>query len=74
MEMTELPARVRIARKILKLIALPILILAVVVRFTVPRPEWWIYGTFIALCLFVVVLIFIGRISLRGDSGQTADK
>ena len=66
MNPTELPARARIARKLLKLLALPIIILAVVVKWTTPPWTWWVDGVFIGLCLVVVILLIVGRISIYG--------
>lgn len=70
--MSELPASARIARKILKLIAMPLIVLAVVVRFTIPPATWWIDYTFLGLLVFAVLLAAIGRVSWRkvepGDS------
>jgi len=69
---SELPASARIARKILKLIAMPLIVLAVVVRFTIPPATWWIDYTFLGLLVFAVLLAAIGRVSWRkvepGDS------
>lgn len=74
METTELPASARIARKALKLVALPLIVLAVVVRFTIPPSTWWIDGVFIALCLVAVVLAAVGRVPARKDkSGDSQD-
>ena len=63
---TELSTSGRIARKILKLLALPMIILAGIVKFTIPPSTWWIDGVFIGLCLAVVALLIIGRVPIHG--------
>jgi hypothetical protein len=72
MGMSELPTGAKIARKALALIALPLMVLAVVVRFTIPPATWWIDYTFLGLLVFAVLLAAIGRVSWRkaepGDS------
>jgi hypothetical protein len=72
MESNKLPASARIARQVLKVIALPLIVLAVLVRFTIPPATWWIDYTFLGLLLFAVLLAAIGRVSWRkaepGDS------
>ena len=71
---TELPASARIARKLLKLLALPMIILAVVVRFTIPPSTWWIDGVFIGLCVVVVVLLAVGRVPIHGTKQSDSAK
>jgi hypothetical protein len=70
MDREVLPASARIARRILKFIALPLLVLAAVVRFTIPPSTWWLDYTFLALLPFVIILWFIARVPWR-NSGSS---
>ena len=65
---TDLPNSARVARKLLKLVAIPTIVLAVVVRFTIPPSTWWIDGVFIGLCVVVIVLLVIGRVPIHGNT------
>jgi hypothetical protein len=72
METSELPVSAKIARKILKLVAVPLIVLAVVVRFTIPPSTWWVDYVFLALCAFALILAAIGRLPGRkADSTGT---
>lgn len=71
MDTSELPASARIARKVLKIIAMPLIVLAVIVRFTIPPSTWWIDYIFIGACLVAVLLLAIGRVPLHKKSNDT---
>lgn len=60
--MNELPNSAKLARKALKIIMLPLGLLAVAVRFTVMPSTYWIDGVFIVLGLIAVVLAVTGRV------------
>lgn len=70
MPTSELPYGAKIARKALKLIALPLIVLAVIVRLTIPPSTWWIDGVFIGLCLIAIALAAIGRVSWKQDKSD----
>lgn len=62
MIMEELPDSAKLARKLLKVILLPAVILAVVVRFSIAPSAYWIDILFIALFLVGAVLAVVGRV------------
>lgn len=63
--MSELSVSAKIARRILTFIALPLIVLAVVVRFAVSPATWWIDYVFLGLCGIAVILAAIGRVPGR---------
>ena len=66
--MSNLPRSARIARGILKIVAMPLIILAVASRFT--DPDWyWIDITLIGLFVCAVVLALIGRVTSEEHTG-----
>ena len=69
-EELSLPRRARLARRLLKWLLFPMLVLAVLVRFTIPPSTWWIDGVFIVLCVFIVILLDIGRIRIGKQNSQ----
>jgi len=69
--MEELPQSARLARKILKIILLPIVILAVVVRFTVVPETYWIDVVFIGLFVIAPALAVVGRVFNKKKDSTT---
>lgn len=69
--MEELPQSARLARKILKIILLPIVILAVVVRFTVVPETYWIDVVFIGLFVIAAALAVVGRVFNKKKDSTT---
>jgi hypothetical protein len=62
--MDNLPRSVRIARFLLGMVAVPLIVLAVAVRFT--TPDWyWVDITLIGLFALAVVLAVIGRVASK---------
>ena len=67
--MEELPQSARLARRILKIFLPPVVILAVVVRFTVVPDSYWIDVVFIGLFAIAAALAVVGRVfKARKDS------
>lgn len=69
--MEEFPQSARLARKILKIILLPIVILAVVVRFTVVPETYWIDVVFIGLFVIAAALAVVGRVFNKKKDSTT---
>jgi len=60
--MDELSQTAKVARRVLKVILLPVVALAVVVRFTVVPATYWIDVVFIVLFVIAAGLAVIGRV------------
>jgi uncharacterized membrane protein len=59
--MEELPASAKLARKALKIILLPVVILVGVTRFT--PPQWyWLDFVCLAFLLITAILLVVGRV------------
>lgn len=70
--MEELPESAKLARRILKVILLPVVVLAVVVRFTVVPAIYWIDVVFIVLFVIAAVLAVVGRVFTAKKDSTTS--
>jgi uncharacterized membrane protein YdbT with pleckstrin-like domain len=68
----ELPESAKLARRILKVILLPVVVLAVVVRFTVVPAIYWIDVVFIVLFVIAAVLAVVGRVFTAKKDSTTS--
>jgi TRAP-type C4-dicarboxylate transport system permease small subunit len=75
MEPEPLPSRVKIARKILQFIAVPLVALAVIVRFsTTSQSLWWIDIICIVGFGLALLLSVIGKVSIFQRSSNQSNE
>ena len=60
-------SKARIARFLLKLIPIPIVVLGILERFTIPPVSLWAIGGVIFLCVVALILVHVGEAS-RGPA------
>jgi uncharacterized membrane protein len=73
--MTELPSSAKFARKTLKIILLPVVLIVGITRFT--PPQWyWLDFVCLGLVLITVILVLVGRVfaSKTSDDQEGAAK